>query len=316
MLLPAPEGEAKAPRWIHVMPSGTFHGRDGRGPYSVTDAAAVVRASLKAASARGIPMDYDHQFEHTSKNGMPAPASGWIAGLEAREDGIWAEVEWTERAAEHVAAKEYRYVSPVFYYGADGKISSIESVALTNTPNFRLRALAAKEAETLEVEEKKSMHKALASMLGLNAEASEDAVESAVRALREENKALAAKAENPDPEKYVPAETLEEARKSLAAMQEAQAQTLAEAMVGAAQAEGKLIPAMCNWAKGYASENPEGFKTFASLMPDLRPGGETGKAGAVKDAPPSGAGALTDEEKAMAAICGMTEDEYKKGKGV
>jgi len=33
------------------------------------------------------PIDYEHQTPHSQTNGKPAPASGWIRGLEARPDG-------------------------------------------------------------------------------------------------------------------------------------------------------------------------------------------------------------------------------------
>jgi phage I-like protein len=36
--------------------------------------------------------------------------------MQAREDDIWALVEWTEKAAAHIKAREYRYLSPVLFY--------------------------------------------------------------------------------------------------------------------------------------------------------------------------------------------------------
>ena len=98
--LPLPStGGGLVPEWIHILPAGRFSGRDGRGPYALEDAQAVIAASLSQAMPRGIPMDYEHQTENAPQNGQPAPASGWIVAMESREDGIWAHVEWTERAA-------------------------------------------------------------------------------------------------------------------------------------------------------------------------------------------------------------------------
>lgn len=36
-------------QWIHLMPSGTFGGRDGRGPYRLAGAAAVIETSRRYA---------------------------------------------------------------------------------------------------------------------------------------------------------------------------------------------------------------------------------------------------------------------------
>ena len=95
-----------------------------------------------------IPVDYDHQLEHTAMNGRPAIAAGWITELEARADGVWGRVEWTDKGKAHVAAREYRYVSPVYYYEqGTGEILAIESVALTNVPNLTgIKALASKDS--------------------------------------------------------------------------------------------------------------------------------------------------------------------------
>ncbi len=143
--LPAP-ASGTAPDWIQVFPSGAFSGRDGRGPYTC-DPAAVVARTREHNGPVDIPVDYDHQLEHTAMNGRPAIAAGWITELEARADGVWGRVEWTDKGKAHVAAREYRYVSPVYYYQQDtGDIQAIESVALTNVPNLTgLKALAARE---------------------------------------------------------------------------------------------------------------------------------------------------------------------------
>ncbi len=44
--------------------------------------------------------------------GGTAPAAGWIKRLEARPDGIWAAVAWTEAAQARIRAGEYRYITP------------------------------------------------------------------------------------------------------------------------------------------------------------------------------------------------------------
>ncbi|MDR0233488.1 MAG: phage protease [Zoogloeaceae bacterium] len=134
-----PDSSGDAPAWIHLIPSGEFSGRDGRGPYTL-DADAVTAAF----AARNMPLaiDYEHQSIHSTDNGQPAPAAGWIKTLEAREDGIWGQVEWTSRAAEMIANKEYRYLSPVFEFEEkSGRVFALAGAGLTNHPNLFLTAI-------------------------------------------------------------------------------------------------------------------------------------------------------------------------------
>ena len=105
-------------------------------------------------NARSLDMviDYEHQTEGTDI----APAAGWIKRLINRgKDGLWAVVEWTERAKNHIANKEYRYFSPVFYVSKkDGSITELLRLALTNAPLInRLRPIMAKAGTDPEYEQ-------------------------------------------------------------------------------------------------------------------------------------------------------------------
>lgn len=88
---------------------------------------------------RKLAIDYEHQsYEqfNTRPDGL-RPAAGWIGGMEARPDGLWATgVEWTERAAELIRAGEYRYFSPVLLWRDEGftVLAGLGPVALTNDP--------------------------------------------------------------------------------------------------------------------------------------------------------------------------------------
>ena len=167
--LPASQA-GDAPGWMQLFPSGTFSGRDGRGPYTC-DPVSVVAQTRAHNGPLDIPVDYDHQLEFSAVNGQPAPAAGWITALEARDDGVWGHVEWTEKGRAHVAAREYRYVSPVYYHDPSGVIQSIESVALTNVPNLTgLKALASREPsgqQSFTGESPMSFLKTIASVLGV-----------------------------------------------------------------------------------------------------------------------------------------------------
>lgn len=336
--LPAPSPEAPgAPERIQLLPPGTFSGRDGRGPYRVDNPEAVITATREYFGNADIPLDYNHQTEFVSQNGKPAPAAGWIKELEPRPDGIWARVEWTEPGARAVAAKEFRYVSPVFFHKPDGRVLVIRSAALTNLPNLDLKALSSAQADASANTRKEytmDFKKAVAQSLGLSPDASEaeiiaaaqsqrDAVAQAGKALNaseglagliraaHEAAAKAERADNPDPAKYVPMSMHESVSRELAALKAEQVKAGAESLVRAAQSAGKLTPAMTDWGMSYAAENPTGFKAWMETAPDLRPGG--GKDSGTSAAPPDNAGsALNAEEKAVCAAFGLSEDEFQK----
>lgn len=119
------------PEWLHIMPAGTFKGIDGRGPFTLANAAAVIVASM--ANGR-IPLDENHATLLATKTGAPSPARGWIVEMQARADGIWARVEWNDAGTALMTERAYRSLSPVFSHDKGGTVLSILSVALTNNP--------------------------------------------------------------------------------------------------------------------------------------------------------------------------------------
>ncbi len=135
-----PSLTGSAPDWVELLPMGPFiKGVDGR-EWQLTDPATVVAAF----DARHLPLavDWEHATEHRAPVGLDAPAAGWIDQLEARNGAIWGHVAWTEKAAAQIAAREYRFLSPVFTYRTDDRsIAELTSVGLTNSPNLRMTAL-------------------------------------------------------------------------------------------------------------------------------------------------------------------------------
>lgn len=327
---------AKAPEWIKLLPAGTFSGRDGRGPWRCAPASVIAR-TREYQRGVDIPVDYDHQLEHAAANGRPAPAAGWISDLEARDDGVWGRVEWTDRAKEHLSAREYRYLSPVFYHEAGGEVLLLESAALTNVPNLTcLKALARMDGLDFSTEEPCMDNlKTLASALGMSeAEATQAAVEEAVRKIMAENgsmkavlsslgkalksddetsasimkaaQSLAARAECPDPAKFVPMDMFNTVHEELGRMKAAQALALVEQ----GKAEGKITPGMETWAKSYASADPESFREFLASAPDMRPGSR--KSSPAMATAPNGSGsfALPLSVKELCRAMGVSEELY------
>jgi len=147
--------EGNPPEWVELLPCNgkPFKASDGRGPFTLSDPMAVIKASLSAAAGECLPIDYDHATDFAAPEGRPAPAAGWIRELAVRDGAIWGRVEWTERGAQSVSAKEYRFISPVFDVAQDvasddvrGEITLIRRAALTNNPALELTAVASKRS--------------------------------------------------------------------------------------------------------------------------------------------------------------------------
>ena len=81
-----------------------------------------------------LPIDYEHQIIHSLKNGKEAPSAGWMEYFYFTPQGIFADVRWTDKAADYIKNGEYRYISAVFAYDTDGYVRKIFHAALTNTP--------------------------------------------------------------------------------------------------------------------------------------------------------------------------------------
>lgn len=131
-----------APDWLRLLPLGEVSLGDGRAPFSVDREA--LEAMVKHFQERGLDLVID--YEHQTLSGHKAPAAGWIKDLEAREDGLWAKVEWTDAARSYLGAREYRYFSPVLRLAKDSRRPvALLHAALTNTPAMdRLAPLVAK----------------------------------------------------------------------------------------------------------------------------------------------------------------------------
>ncbi len=125
---------AGVPDWLHLLPAAEARTHDGRGPYRITDAAALMAASLPAGGK--LVLDENHATDLVAPKGGAAPARGWIVELQSRGDGIWGRVEWTGTGRQMVEDRQYRGVSPVITHRRDGTVTGILRASLTNTPNL------------------------------------------------------------------------------------------------------------------------------------------------------------------------------------
>lgn len=300
------------PDWIELLPPGpVIKGRDGR-TWRLNDPEKVV--SHFRASNTPLLLDYEHGSEVKAPKGEAAPASGWCVEMEVRNGAVWGKTEWTARASNHIAAKEYRYISPVFAYDRSGLIHFLYSAALTNAPNLTLKALN-RETTSSEV---KTMTTAIAAALGLALTATETDIIAAITQQRDAITKALNRAQEPPLEKFVPRAdydaALQRASNAETKLAEQNAKTLAEqaeTAVNDALAARKIAPGQVDYYKGRCRSEAElaEFQKFVADSPALvadtvAPPGD----GTVKT------GTLSDLEKATCRRLGLTEEEFLKSR--
>lgn len=129
-----------ATAWVHLAYEGQWLGHpDGDFEFRQEHFEQIL--ANFAATKNPTPFTY----EHGEMPGMPRPASGWIHQLkvhQCEQHGLelWAEVEFTDKAAEMVKAGEYRFCSVVVDFmsedreTAEERGAELHEVGLTNTP--------------------------------------------------------------------------------------------------------------------------------------------------------------------------------------
>ena len=314
-LPPRSASQSAPPAWVELLPAGTFHGRDGRGPFRLSNPKAVIAATAGLGMEAGIPIDYDHATDFAAPEGRPAPAAGWIRELEVREGAIWGCVEWTARAAAAIAAREYRYLSPVFQFDPEnGIVTRLLRAGLTNNPNLQLTAIATAAHLTAAAKDgiMDDFLDKLRALLGLTDDATPDDVVDGVRALLDDDgSATDVNAALPDPARYVAVAEFQKALTELNAIRAERAREKAEFAVDAALRAGKLIPAQREWAIAYCAADARGFQAFAARQP-IVVAGESGLG-----ADPAGResrGILSTIENAICTQLGVKNSDYLRRK--
>jgi phage I-like protein len=310
---------AIAPEWVQLTPIGVFQGRDGRGPWRVDGRAAaekVIAASLNYAGAAKPVIDYDHQTDNGVPKGGTAPAAGWITTFQARADGIWARVEWTDKARAAIAAKEYRYLSPVFFHDrTTGDVSVIARASVTNSPNLHIKALASAGAAMSD------LLQTLIKLLGLPDVSDESAVVAAIRDLKTRGggDASPATAANHagfgavDPALYVPRDVFETAAVELNSVKAQRLEEHALVKVTAAMQSGKVSPAMRDWALALCRSNPDSFDEFVSRVPPIiTPGSQFSTAAGSAAVGGCGRSALSADQLAVCTAMDLDPQDYAR----
>jgi len=248
------------PKEFQILPLGRVHSQ--KGDFLVdNESFASIRKDFKERQLQ-IPVDYEHQ---TLKD-VEAPAAGWITDLALKSDGVYAIVNWTDRATEYLRNREYKYCSPVISVRAsDRKALKLHSVALTNKPaidamipivtkNGSASAHTDNEDVVAEGEAQQTNELAkLAQLLGLPSTATLEDIYKVIAALSTEYKELKLKCDTIEFEAF-----------------KAKAVNIVESGLR----EGKILSYQRDWAFRSAMNDVEEFSLWLKSAPQVIPIGE------------------------------------------
>ncbi|MFZ4537825.1 phage protease [Propionivibrio sp.] len=316
--------DGQPPKEFRLFPAGHFRAADGSGrPSSPASGwlmnAASAQRLITAASARqnDYLLDYEHATLSAAKSGQKAIAAGWFKQLEWREgDGLYViEPRFTAAAATHIAALEYRYLSPVFAWDRDnGEVLAFYHAGLTNDPGLDgltdFSALGALFPETHLL--KDSDMKVLLAALGLSETATEDQGLAALAAIKAQHDTsiTSLRSQKPDPSAYVDIQTFSAVQGELATLKASARAADVEALVAGGLSDGRILPAAEAWARQYGASDVAGLRTFLDKAPKVAAlqGMQTGG----KPPADTGADALNDDELALCRAFGNTPADFAK----
>ena len=152
--------------WYQLAPMGRFP-HDGAGVVQLIDGdacrsmASAFGIEVQNSNFAGLLIDFDH-FSLDGK--QKSEAAGWIVELQARDDGLWGKVRWSDIGEDSVRGGRYRFISPV-WNRSDCDVVGVDDVsgreilrpvrllnaAVTNDPNIKgMRPLSNRKSESPE----------------------------------------------------------------------------------------------------------------------------------------------------------------------
>ena len=321
--------ETTIPEWVQLLPSGTFTGDDGRGPFVVENAEQIIAASFMHQTK--LPLDENHSTD-VAQRGEPTPACGWIVEMQSRSDGIWGRVEWNKSGLELLADRQYGFISPAIMHTASSphKVSRILRASLVNEPNFKMKSLHKKEP---------SMEKELRELLDLDDKADAKSIMSTVRerleagAASAEALATAAKSLNlkedatgdevitslnaklvEEPAASGDETEVAELRKEITSLNKkltevvsTNAKATAESVIDKAVSDLKIVPALRDHYVTRHMKDPAEVENELKLMPSLHAGGLGGR-----DVIETDEGSLNKSDAEVCSLMGLDQEAFAK----
>lgn len=179
--------------WLQLTPMGDFAHARGMTQRVDTVALENIAANFEVARRQkgkrfvGSPVFVGHPDVPQRAAEFPdRKAYGWVQGVEARADGLYGQVKWSEEGKKLVENGHYKFFSP--YWGAEeiGRLNSTKlvrpvelvSVGLTNDPNIPTLPLSNSKDKNME------LLATLVALLKLENDANEEKVTNRIKELQ------------------------------------------------------------------------------------------------------------------------------------
>jgi phage I-like protein len=331
---------------VRLLPMWGFASNDGRPApnmqWVLNEGGAARIVNYWNAVPEQMVIDYEHQTQKADFNGLPAPAAGWAITLEARTDGVYALIDWTDKAKAHIEAREYRYISPVFSYDSKtGEVLQLHMAALTNSPGLtgltELNPAMLKQFLNHSQVEENDVKKELLALLAMAITATDSEVVGAVAMLQTDLKtandakdAAVAQVATLTTEKETAATELATLKKAqgtgsdvvaMAALQtqvvSLQAQLNANevaALVAEGLADGRILESSRAWAEDLGKKDVAQLKGFLAVAPKIAALQGQQSAGMPHGSGATDASGLTADELAVCSSVGMTPAAFAAAK--
>lgn len=330
---------------VRLLPMWGFASNDGRPAnmqWVLNEGGAARIVSNWNAVPEQMVIDYEHQTQKADLNGLPAPAAGWAVKLEARTDGVYALVDWTDKARAHIEAREYRYISPVFSYdGKTGEVLQLHMAALTNSPGLtgltELNPAMLKQFLNHSQIEGNDVDKELLKLLGLGDGAKPEQVKAALTTLHGNLKAandakdaalaqvatLTALTETAATE-LATLKSVQGTGSDVVAMAALQTQLVSlqtqlntnevAALVTEGLADGRILESTRAWAQDLGRKDVAQLKSFLAAAPKIAALQGQQSAGMPHGSGATDASGLTADELAVCKSTGMSPADFAETK--
>lgn len=297
-------GASAIPTEISLFGSGMTETKKGSFLFD-EESAAMVMAAFADSGVDRLPFDAGHGMLQPNAHPEAHKALGWFvpAVKQDFDNGgqmalFASDIQWTDAGQEALEKREFRFFSPAITFDPETRrIRSLINVALTNIPATKGQKPLVLDgtSETQETPKKDLKMQVVLDALGASDEAG------AVAKIAELSKA----SEQFQAELSAAKDELIEAKADLAKVEAAREADAKASKIEALSAVGKLPPAQKAFAESLSLEQLEKFSASLSDVVSSAPVVE-----------PEGAPveALSDEEKKVIKLLGVTEAAYRAQK--
>jgi phage I-like protein len=295
------DGSKAPPSEIRLFKAGV--NETTKGPVLMSERAGrSVLAKVAELGRDRLNFDYGHAQLGFVQSYESARSAGWFK-VDVRGSGdaaeLWAtDIQWTKTAHKALADREFRYFSPAVMLDREsGEVRELINVALTNIPATKHQTPLVASQTPAAPAPKDQATMDLATLLSALQIKDAPTLVATFQKLSADNAALVKAAAEMQTQ-------LSTATTELAAFKDAQSKADKAAFVAQLSSQGKLAPALRDWALG---QSLEVLKAYAEAAPVAAVASQ-----AATTTPPKGEtqSTLSDDERNICSQLGITEKDY------